>query len=227
MSESMNMKSLIPKDAPKMDKEKDANFAVLDINNMQIFIKKEEDKELVNTVNDWMTKNGYSWNDISHYYEKKLDEKEVEKLTRSQGFPEVLVMYHNKAMTEIEVNPFGNFVDLRAAETVEFKKGDFKLVDLGVSMKLPMGYWGQLVVRSSVFKNYGLIQTNGFGVIDTTYCGEEDHWKLPLYATRDTVVNFNDRIAQFRVVRDQPFAILEVDKLNTEARGGFGSTGKQ
>lgn len=223
----MNMKSLFPKDGPKMDKEENANFAVLDMGELQIFLPKEDDKELVETTSDWLTANGKSWNDVGHYYEKVLDPEEVDKLTRTQGLPEIQVMYHNKDLTEIEVNPFGNFVDLRAAETVELKKGDFKLIDLGISVKLPIGFWGQLVVRSSVFKKYGLIQTNGFGVIDTTYCGEDDHWMLPVYATRDTVVNFNDRIAQFRIVRDQPFAIMEVDKLDDESRGGFGSTGVQ
>jgi dUTP pyrophosphatase len=221
----MNMKSLFPKEGPKMDKEKDANFSVLEIQNMQIFIAKEEDKDLVETTNDWLTKNGYSWNDVGHYYEKKLDPKEVEKLTRTQGFPEILVKYVAEGIKEIEVNPFGNFVDLRSAEDIDLKKGDFHYLDLGVAIKLPQGYWGQLVARSSLFKNFGLIQTNGFGVIDTTYCGEEDIWKLPVYATRDTHICKNDRVAQFRIVKDQPFAINEVDHLDDKSRGGLGSSG--
>ena len=223
----MNMKSLIPKEGPKMDKDPNANFAVIELGEMQVFIKKEDDKELIETTSDWLTKAGKSWNDVGHYYEKELDEKDVEKMVRTQGFPEIKVKYHNPDLKEIEVNPFGNFVDLRAAETVQLKKGDFRLIDLGISTELPAGYWGQLVVRSSVFKNYGLIQTNGFGVIDTTYNGEDDHWMLPVYATRDTEVKLNDRIAQFRLVKDQPFAIMEVEHLSDEARGGFGSSGIQ
>ena len=140
--------------------------------------------------------------------------------------PKIKVKYHNTDMTKMEKIAKGNFVDLRAAETVNIKAGEFKLIDLGVSIKLPDGFWGQIVPRSSLFKNHGLIQTNSFGVVDTSYCGEDDHWMLPVYATRDTVVDFDERICQFRIVADIPFNIDEVYHMDDESRGGFGSTGK-
>ena len=136
------------------------------------------------------------------------------------------IKYHAN-IDKIAQSDNGDFIDLRCAEDVEMKAGEFKLVSLGVSMKLPDGYWAQLVPRSSLFKNHGVIQTNSFGVIDNTYSGDNDIWKIPLYATRDTKFEFNERIAQFRLVQGQGKVIFnEVDHLSDKDRGGFGSTGK-
>lgn len=150
---------------------------------------------------------------------------ESKRIPVHRNIPTIKIKYHNPNMTKIEFMDNGNFVDLRSAERVELKTGDFKLIDLGISIKLPDGYWGQVVPRSSLFKNHGVIETNGFGVIDTSYCGEEDHWMLPVYATRDTVIDFDERICQFRIVRDNRFYVEEVDMMEDESRGGFGSTG--
>ena len=125
-----------------------------------------------------------------------------------------------------------DWIDLRAAERVELKKGDFKLIPLGVSMCLPDGYEAIVAPRSSIFKTWGVIQTNSIGVIDESYGKHscKDQWMVPVYATRDTVVEVNDRICQFRIQKHQPeitFEELEVGQLDGEAREGFGSTGKQ
>lgn len=121
-----------------------------------------------------------------------------------------------------------DWIDLRASEEVELKAGDFKLIPLGVAMQIPEGYEGHLAPRSSTFKTWGLIQTNSVGVIDCSYCGDDDMWRMPVYATRDTVIHVNDRIAQFRIIENQPKIIFEeVESLGNESRGGFGSTGKQ
>ena len=120
-----------------------------------------------------------------------------------------------------------DWIDLRAAKTVELKKGDFCLIPLGVAMELPKGYEAYIVPRSSTFKNYGIIQTNGIGIIDNTYCGDDDQWLMPVYATRDTIINFNDRICQFRIVKNQPkVSFIKMFHLDGKTRGGFGSTGK-
>ena len=120
-----------------------------------------------------------------------------------------------------------DWIDLRAAETVELKKGDYRLIHLGVAMKLPEGYEAHIVPRSSTYKNFGIIQTNHMGVIDESYCGDEDWWKLPVYAMRDTVINAGDRICQFRIMEHQPHIEFEETTLEGENRGGFGSTGIQ
>lgn len=120
----------------------------------------------------------------------------------------------------------GDWYDLRAAETVRLKAGEFKLIPLGVGMQLPKGYEANIVPRSSTFKNYGIIQTNHFGVIDNSYSGDNDQWMFPAYATRDVVINKNERICQFRVNKVQPeFELIEVEHLGDNDRGGFGSTG--
>lgn len=119
-----------------------------------------------------------------------------------------------------------DWIDLRAAETVELKSGEFKLISLGVGMKLPSGYEAHIVPRSSTFKNYGIIQTNHCGVVDESYSGNNDVWKFPAYAMRDTIINKNDRICQFRIVEKMPaITFTEVEELDSTDRGGFGSTG--
>lgn len=121
-----------------------------------------------------------------------------------------------------------NWVDLRAAEDVELKKGDYCLIRLGVAMKLPEGYEAHIVPRSSTYKNFGLIQANHYGVIDNAYSGDGDEWMVPVIATRDTTIHINDRICQFRIERRQPDILFEeVDHLDDSGRGGFGSTGIQ
>ncbi len=121
----------------------------------------------------------------------------------------------------------GDWIDLRAAETVSLKRGEYKLIPLGVGMILPQGYEAHIVPRSSTFKNFGIIQTNHMGVIDESYCGDNDQWQFPAFALRDTVINKNDRICQFRIVRKQPEIEFEItESLSDASRGGFGSTGK-
>lgn len=121
-----------------------------------------------------------------------------------------------------------DWIDLRAAESVDLKKGEFKLIPLGVAMELPKDYEAHIVPRSSTFKNFGIIQTNHQGVIDSSYCGDNDEWKMPVYAMRDTHIEVNDRICQFRIMENQPkIQFEEVKALTGVDRGGFGTTGKQ
>lgn len=139
----------------------------------------------------------------------------------------ILIKYHTNDIDKLTyIDGKSDWIDLHAAEIVELKAGEFKIISLGVSMKIPDGYEVHIAPRSSTFKKWGLIQTNGVGVIDNTYCGDSDIWGMPVYATRDTVVNVNDRICQFRIMKNQPkIEFEEVDELEGVARGGFGSTG--
>lgn len=123
--------------------------------------------------------------------------------------------------------PNGDWIDLRSAENVKLKAGEFKLINLGVSMKLPEGYEAHIVPRSSTFKTWGVIQTNHMGVVDNSYCGNNDIWRFPALATRDTEIKENDRICQFRIIKKQPTVIFfETDDMIDADRGGFGSTGR-
>ena len=121
-----------------------------------------------------------------------------------------------------------DWIDLRAAEDVALKAGEFKLIPLGVAMKLPQGYEAHVVPRSSTFKNFVIIQTNHCGIIDESYCGDNDQWYFPAYALRDTEIHVNDRICQFRIMEHQPtIQFEETEKLTGADRGGIGSTGVQ
>ena len=120
----------------------------------------------------------------------------------------------------------GDWIDLRANETISLRKGDFRLVPLGVGMKLPDGYEAHIAPRSSTFKNWGILQTNSVAVIDNSYSGNNDQWFYPIFATKDTVIQRNDRICQFRIVEKQPMIGFDiVDVLDDVDRGGFGSSG--
>lgn len=121
-----------------------------------------------------------------------------------------------------------DWIDLRAADKIIMQAGEFRLIPLGIAMELPKGYEAHVVPRSSTFKNFGIIQTNSTGIIDETYCGDNDQWYFPALAMRDTVININDRICQFRIVEHQPrIEFIELESLGNQDRGGLGSTGKQ
>ena len=140
---------------------------------------------------------------------------------------QIIVQYLNDEIPRLEyIGEGSDWVDLRAAEEVELQKGEFRMIPLGVAMKLPAGYEAHIVPRSSAFKNYGIIQVNHMGVIDESYCGPNDWWRMPVYASRDTRIGKYERICQFRIMRHQPRLIFkEVEKLSGADRGGFGSTG--
>ena len=139
----------------------------------------------------------------------------------------IKIQYLNDQVERLRyIDGKSDWIDLRAAEEVTLKKGEFALIHLGVAMKLPEGYEAHIVPRSSTFKNFGLIQTNHMGVIDESYCGPNDWWRMPVYALRDTKIHVNDRICQFRIMQHQPEICFEEEALTGEDRGGFGSTGK-
>lgn len=138
----------------------------------------------------------------------------------------IRIKYFAEGLTPVEKLVQGDWIDLRAAEDLEMKAGDFRYIRLGVGMILPEGYEAHVAPRSSTFKNFGILVANSFGIIDNSFCGEEDEWRLPALAMRDTVIRKNDRICQFRIVEKQPELEFEtVEHLREESRGGFGSTG--
>ena len=138
----------------------------------------------------------------------------------------IKIKYHDPELVRIEKIEKGDWIDLRSDEEITLKAGESALISLGVSIEVPEGYEAILAPRSSTFKNFGIIQTNSIGVIDESYCGDDDIWRLPVYALRDTKIMKNDRICQFRIIKHQPEVEIEtVESLGNESRGGFGSTG--
>lgn len=137
----------------------------------------------------------------------------------------IKIKYHTD-IEPLQQKDGSDWIDLRAAEEVKLSPNQFKLIPLGVSMKLPEGYEAHIVPRSSAFKTWGIIQTNHMGVIDESYCGDNDQWMMPVFATRAVIIHKNDRICQFRIIKKQPKIEFQiVDSLGEEDRGGFGSTG--
>lgn len=139
----------------------------------------------------------------------------------------ILVKYFDEEIDKLQKFDNGDWVDLRAAETVELKAGESKMIKLGVGMILPDGYEAHVVPRSSTYKNFGITQANHMGVIDESYCGDNDQWRFHAIAHRDTIIHKNDRICQFRIDKKQPedLHFITVEHLKETDRGGFGSTG--
>lgn len=142
---------------------------------------------------------------------------------------EIKVLYHSSEIKKLEyIGGKSDWIDLRAAEEKVLKKGEYALISLGISVKLPEGYEAHIVPRSSTFRNWGILQTNSVGIIDNSYSSAKDVWMMPVFATRDAVIHVNDRICQFRIFRNQPeltFAEASVQEMDATERGGFGSTG--
>ena len=175
-------------------------------------------------------KNGQAWGVSSLHVELVYSEKEKyanKSISVSNNALEIKIKFHDDELIKPEKISKGDLIDLRAAEDVEMKAGEFKLISLGVSMKLPEGWKAQMYPRSSTFKNFGIIQANSVGQIDNSYSGTNDIWKFPAIALRDTVIHKNDRICQFEIVPVQPpIRFTKVQVLDDEDRGGIGSTGK-
>lgn len=139
----------------------------------------------------------------------------------------IQIKYHSQEIDKLRyIDGKSDWIDLRSAEDVVMKAGEYRLISFGISMKIPAGYEAHVVPRSSTFKNFGILQTNSCGIIDCSYCGENDVWRMPVYAVRDTEIRVNDRIAQFRIIENQPqIEFEEVEHMEGVDRGGFGSTG--
>ena len=136
---------------------------------------------------------------------------------------------------KIEKIANGDWIDLRAARDMFITEGTADMIPLGVAIELPKGYEAIVLPRSSTFKNFGVIMTNSAGVIDNSYCGDDDQWHFPAYCLkgteikdgrRGTMIPKDARIAQFRILENQPeLEIEEAESLGNKNRGGFGSTG--
>ena len=139
---------------------------------------------------------------------------------------QIKIKYLDDSITKLEKITIGDWIDLRSAEDIVMKQFDFKLIHLGVAMQLPEGYEANIVPRSSTYKNFGILQTNSFAVIDESYCGDNDWLKYPAIALKDAIIKKGDRICQFRINKKMPeIELLEVELLGNQDRNGLGSTG--
>lgn len=154
---------------------------------------------------------------------RKIERKEV-----SMNNLKIRIKYFDDEIKRVEKIGIGDWIDLRCAKDVTLKAGEHMYIPLGVAMELPKGYEAWLTTRSSTAKKFGIYHCDDVGVIDGSYCGDNDEWKLPAIALRDTTIHKNDRIAQFRIHKVMPTVEFEeVESLGNPDRGGLGSTGKQ
>lgn len=140
----------------------------------------------------------------------------------------IKIKYFDDKLEKIKKIEIGDWIDLRVADTdVWLEANEFHKIPLGIAIELPKGYEAHIVPRGSTFKQFGIIQTNHMGVVDESYCGDNDQWFFPAYAMRDTIIKHNDRICQFRIVKKMPeIEFIEVEHLGNPDRNGFGSTGR-
>jgi dUTP pyrophosphatase len=139
---------------------------------------------------------------------------------------QILIKYKNESIQRIQEIIGGDWYDLRSSETIVLNKFDFYPIPLGIAMQLPEGYEAHILPRGSTFKNFGIILSNSMGIVDNSFCGNNDWWFMPAIALRDTMINKNDRICQFRIMEKQPrLNFFEVTELGNKDRGGLGSTG--
>lgn len=158
-------------------------------------------------------------------------DEEVVKIIKAKPLRQIKIKYlFDEAEYKLQLIEKGDWIDLRAAEDVTFKAFEHKLISLGIAMELPEGYEAYIVPRSSTYKNFGIIQANHIGIVDSSYCGDNDIWKMSAIALRDTVIHKGDRICQFRIQttmkNDADLDFVEVNALEGKDRGGYGSTGE-
>ena len=177
-------------------------------------IKTDDTKQVIHKDYDIVASNGLSVQDI-----EESDTLNV----RVKFFDKELYAGDN---TLQRIGEKSDWIDLRAREDIYLKKGETYYIPLGVAIELPQGYEAHVVPRSSTFKKWGIIQTNSIGIIDESYCGDNDEWCMPVIAVRPTYIHRGDRVCQFRVMKHQPKINFEVvDILGNPDRNGFGSTG--
>lgn len=150
----------------------------------------------------------------------------------------------------------GEWIDLRAAKECilnapqagTLKGHDVKhrdvisevtYIPLGIAMKLPDGFEAIMAPRSSAAKKMGVMCANSIGIIDQSYCGDDDQWMFPAVSLRKTSIALNTRLCQFRIQLSQKatmwqkikwlfttsIELVEVESLSSNNRSGFGSTG--
>lgn len=179
------------------------------------------------------------WNQVEFFDGDVKEDGELNKF--------ISVKYFDKNLPKLVLTEKGDCIDLRVSKVFKvdtppnepskveeevsfphsYKKGDTLFFKLGVGMKLPIGYKANVYPRSSTFKNFGFILTNSVGIIDNTYCGDNDEWAGMVYCTRDGVINYGDRIFQFEPVPvyTHKFVYTEVENLDDISRGGYGTSG--
>lgn len=139
---------------------------------------------------------------------------------------QVKIKYHNEKPTELHF--VGGYdkscaVDVYAVEDFKIGGGQFGMINLGISLELPEGHMALMMPRSSTFKKYGIIQTNSIGLIDESYCGDNDVYHMPVFKPT-TIVDNAKIISNFTAnlmmpvseVDDTPILIANLNKVSSK-----------
>ncbi len=117
-------------------------------------------------------------------------------------------------------------VDLSARLDVKILARSVAYVPLNVIIAPPEGHMIFLAARSSLHKR-GLMMANSVGIGDRDFSGNNDEYTAALYNFSDTDVTVarGDRIVQALLFQYGIAEWEEVDNMESESRGGFGTTG--
>ena len=137
----------------------------------------------------------------------------------------------------------GDWIDLKLAEDVKFtgpevQSRKIKYLPLGIAMELPKGFEAYVLPRSSTPNKWNIEVANSQAIIDESYKGDKDEWKLITKAFKAIEIPKGTRICQFRIMPKMNAGILtklkwlfsnsvkliKVDNLNNNNRGGIGTT---
>lgn len=123
----------------------------------------------------------------------------------------------------------GGWFDIPLPYDLYFEAGEVVKIVFDLRVKMPFGYEAIIQPRSSTLEKTGLI-SSGFGVIEDSYCGEDDYIGYRFYATKDGLVSEGSCLVQMRFQKKMEDCVdsLVPDSFfeGVESRGGFGSTDK-
>lgn len=121
----------------------------------------------------------------------------------------------------------GGWFDIPLPYDVAYESGEVVKLVFDLRVKMPVGYEGIIQPRSSTLEKTGLI-SSGFGVIEDSYCGEDDYVGYRFYATKDGRVSAGSCLVQMRFQKKMEdcsdFLVPDSYFTGVKSRGGFGST---
>lgn len=139
---------------------------------------------------------------------------------------ETKILFTSKfSICPVKGTPDAAGYDLFSIEEGEIYPQERKMIDTGIQMEIPKGYYGRIAPRS------GLALKNGIdvmaGVIDSDYRNNIKCILLNTDINNIYKYNIGDKIAQIIIEKHYEINFIDVDTLDkTERSGGFGSTGK-
>lgn len=133
---------------------------------------------------------------------------------------------NDNAVTPSRGSQYAAGYDLYSPEFKSILPHQTIMIDTGIAIEIPEGYFGAIFARSGLASKKGLAPANKVGVIDCDYRGNICV-ALHNHSEDAQSIDRNDRIAQLVIMPYANVDFIEVDELSKTVRGegGFGSTG--